>query len=123
MKRRVLIVDDERVIREVQAEYLQSLPRSLWLSRSATAHPQWARIGLLCGCGGLADGWDKRTSSIRSLSDSFTTRVVISLGDFCRAVGPTVFRMGSLLRSPFRSGHWGSRLIVSFQGLKPLSVK
>lgn len=107
MKRRVLIVDDERVIREVQAEYLQGLGYEVVVAESgaqalhilngpendfAVAVVDWQ----MAGVNGRAV-----FELIRSRFPD--TQVVISTGRTSAELSDqTVFRMGgSLLRKPF----------------------
>jgi len=107
MKRRVLIVDDERVIREVQAEYLQGLGYDVVVAESgaqalhilngpendfAVAVVDWQ----MAGVNGRAV-----FELIRSRFPD--TQVVISTGRTSAELSDqTVFRMGgSLLRKPF----------------------
>ena len=107
MKRRVLIVDDERVIREVQAEYLQGRGYEVVVAESgaqalhilngpendfAVAVVDWQ----MAGVNGRAV-----FELIRSRFPD--TQVVISTGRTSAELSDqTVFRMGgSLLRKPF----------------------
>ena len=107
MKRRVLIVDDERVIREVQAEYLQGLGYEVVVAESgaqalhilngpendfAVAVVDWQ----MAGVNGRAV-----FELIRSRFPD--TQVVISTGRTSAELSDqTVFRMGgSLSRKPF----------------------
>ena len=107
MKRRVLIVDDERVIREVQAEYLQGLGYEVVVAESGAQ-----ALHILNGpeddfAVAIVD-WQMAGVNGRAVFELIRTRfpetqVVISTGRTSAELSDqTVFRMGgSLLRKPF----------------------
>ena len=107
MKRRVLIVDDERVIREVQAEYLQGLGYEVVVAESGAQ-----ALHILNGpendfAVAVVD-WQMAGVNGRSVFELIRSRfpdtqVVISTGRTSAELSDqTVFRMGgSLLRKPF----------------------
>ncbi|MEC7242478.1 MAG: response regulator [Myxococcota bacterium] len=107
MKRRVLIVDDERVIREVQAEYLQGLGYEVVVAESGV---QALHIlnGPQAGFEVAVVDWQMAGVNGRAVFDLIRarfpeTQVVISTGRTSAELSEqTVFRMGgSLLRKPF----------------------
>ena len=107
MKRRVLIVEDERVIREVQAEYLQSLGYEVVVAESG-AQALHILNGPDSDFSVAVVDWQMAGINGRAVFELIRTRfpktqVVISTGRTSAELSDqTVFRMGgSLLRKPF----------------------